>query len=290
MNGTDVIVGIDGTPASDAAVRWAATEAARTGARLRIVLAFHWRWPGRAGATDRVEAYTREQAEVIVETTSEATRAHQPGIAVTGQVVFGSPAEVLMNMAEGASLTVVGSHGHTALADALRGATGTRVAMRAPGCTAVVRGRAEAAEGPVVVGVDGSHTDNRLLAVAFEHAARRGCDVVALRALPPPTAAWGVGIPPLTGNPVQLRATLLAELTDDVQRWHEKYPTVPATARMPGGDPASALLDASGEAQLLVLGGRPHGPAAALLAGSVSQRLLYHADCPLLIVHHQRQA
>jgi nucleotide-binding universal stress UspA family protein len=60
-------------------------------------------------------------------------------------------------------------------------------------------------------------------------------------------------------------------------------------ARVPAGDPAAVLLDASGEAQLLVLGGRPHGPAAAFLADSVSDRLLYHAACPLLIVHSARQ-
>jgi nucleotide-binding universal stress UspA family protein len=276
MDGTDVIVGIDGTPASDAAVRWAAAEAARTGARLRIVL---------------VARHTGTQTQTHAQVAAAIGEASRPGLEVTGHVVTGDdPADVLTSLAADAALTVVGSHGHTALTEALRGATGTRVAMRAPGCTVLVRGRTDATDGPVVVGVDGSPTDHRLLAVAFEHAARRGCDVVALRALPPPAAAWGVGIPSLTGNPVQLRATLLTELTADLQRRHEQYPTVRATARMPGGDPASALLDASGKAQLLVLGGRPHGPAAALLAGSVSQRLLYHADCPLLIVHSGRQA
>ncbi|MFG2041877.1 universal stress protein [Dactylosporangium sp. NPDC048998] len=295
MNGTDadtgkdVIVGVDGTPASDAALRWAAAEAARSRARLRVVLVYHWRWPGGIGATDRIEGYTREQAEAAVDAAVRAVRAHRPGLDVSGFAVFGDPADVLAGLAAGAALTVVGSHGRTALADATRGATGTRVAMRARGRVAVVRGRTEAADGPVVVGVDGSPTDDRLLATAFEHAARRGCEVVALRVQAPQAAPWGVGIPPLATNPVQARANRLAELTDDVQRWHEKYPTVPAMARMPGGDPASALLDASGEAQLLVLGGRAHGPVAGLLAGSVSQRLLFHAECPLLIVHDGRR-
>jgi hypothetical protein len=79
-----------------------------------------------------------------------------------------------------------------------------------------------------------------------------------------PAAPWGIGIPPLSDNPVPARATLLAELADDLERWHRKFPNVPAYGRMPG---------------------RAHGLAAALLAGSGGQRLLYHSGCPLLIVH-----
>nr|BFE57572.1 hypothetical protein GCM10020063_020980 [Dactylosporangium thailandense] len=56
----------------------------------------------------------------------------------------------------------------------------------------------------------------------------------------------GIGIPPLSPGPVQARANLLWELTDEVQRWHEKYPAVPAMARVPAGDPAGVLLEASG--------------------------------------------
>ncbi|WP_426513780.1 universal stress protein [Dactylosporangium sp. McL0621] len=269
MNGIDeVIVGIDGTAAGDAAVSWAADEAVSRAARLRIV-------------------YVRSEEPVAgsyVERVAEATRARHTGLPVTAEVVAGGATEVLTRLARDAELTVVGCHERTALAEALHGATGTRVAMRAPGPVAVVRGRPDA-EGPVVVGVDGSHHDNRLLAVAFEFAARRGAEVVAVRVLAPPAAPWGIGIPPLVPNAIQGRTNLLQDLTDDVQRWHDKYPTVPATARVPGGDPAGVLLDASGEARLLVLGGRPHGPASALLADSVGHRLLYHAACPLLFVH-----
>ncbi|MFI5911863.1 universal stress protein [Dactylosporangium sp. NPDC051541] len=241
MNGIgDVIVGIDGTAASDAAVHWAVAEAARMGRPVRLV-----------------------HAE-------------------------SDPVDTLVRLAAQAALVVVGSHGRNALTEAVYSATGTRVAMRAPGLVAVVRGRVDAADGPVVVGVSGLRHDDRLLDTAFAAAARRGCELVAIHVLPPQAAPWGIGIPPLAPNPVQARANLLSDLTDDVQRWHDKYPTVPAMARVPGGDPASVLLDASAEAQLLVLGGRAHGPAAGLLADSVGHRLLYHAACPLLIQHpHQ---
>ncbi|WP_433088834.1 universal stress protein [Dactylosporangium sp. CA-052675] len=269
MYGTDVIVGIDGTTASEAAVRWAAAEADRGGGRLRIVCVAQ-----RPDGTDRA-----------VERAVAAVRGRRSGLTVLGQVILGDPVDVLVQLAAEAPLTVVGSHERTALVDALRGATGTRVAMRATGPVAVVRGRADATEGPVVVGVSGSRYDNRLLDTAFDAAARRGCDVVAIRVLPHQVAPWGIGIPPLAPNPIRARANLLTDLTEDVLRWHDKYPAVPAMARVPSGDPASVLLDASGEAQLLVLGGRPCGPAAGLLAESVGHRLLFHAACPLLIQH-----
>ncbi|GAA3276539.1 universal stress protein [Dactylosporangium vinaceum] len=262
----DVIVGIDGTAADDAVVRWAAAEAARMGVRLQIVHV------GGSAAGDLERAVT-------------AARALRIGLPVTGRAVDGEPADVLVGLAARAALTVVGSHGRNALAEALQRATGTRVAMRAPGLVAVVRGRAGAADGPVVAAVSGSRHDSRVLDTAFSAAERRGCDVVAIHVLPPPTAPWGVGIPPLSTGPVRVRADLLCDLTDDVQRWHDKYPAVPAMARVPSGDPAGVLLEASAEAQLLVLGGRPHGPAAGLLAGSVGDRLLYHAACPLLFRH-----
>ncbi|MEV6932799.1 universal stress protein [Dactylosporangium sp. NPDC051485] len=279
MNGTDVVVGIDGTPACGATLQWAADEAARSDARLRVVVAF----PGD-------DQDDRSAAVAAAEAAAAVVRGYRPGLDATGSAVPGDPATVLQAMAADAALVVVGSRGHTALSAALGSGSGTRVALRAPGCIAVVRGRAGAA-GPVVVGLDGSPTDNRLLATAFEHAARRGCEVVAVRVLNPLAVPWGgVGIAAMMPGPVSDRATVLAELTDDVGRWHEKYPTVPATARVPIGEPTSVLLDASGEAQLLVLGGRAHGPAAALLAGSVVQRLLFHAECPLLIAHGERDA
>ena len=281
MKTTDVIAAIDGSPASDAVLRWAEAEAAATGARLRVVLAYHWRRPRTVAATQDLAGLAHGRAEVIVEAATEDVHRRRPGIAVSGHAVFGDAADVLTGMAADAAMVVVGSRGHTALSAALGAGVGTRVATHAHGCVVVVRGRAGADAGPVVVGVDGSHTDNRLLHTAFEEAARRGCGVVAIRCFADPAPPWGIGIPVLALSPAPTRATLHAELADDVERWREKYPGVPAEARMPCGDPASVLLDASREAQLLVVGGR--GTVSALLLGSVSHRMLLHSDCPVLI-------
>lgn len=52
------------------------------------------------------------------------------------------------------------------------------------------------------------------------------------------------------------------------------------------GPPASVLVDAARDADMLVVGSRGHGGFTALLLGSVSQQLAHHAPCPLLI-HRQ---
>lgn len=283
MNGTDVIVGIDGSTASRTALDWAAQEAARTGARLRVLLAYHWRWPGPVVATERLEQFAREQAEVVVDDAVADTRAGHPGLEVTGSAVLGTAADVLISAARTASLVVVGSRGHHGFTGALLGSVSSQVATHAPGSVAVVRGRADADTGPVVVGVDGSALAHEVLGTAFEHAARRDCELVAIRVYSTPLPPWTIGVPPLNYNPVQVRSALHDELAEDVARWQEKYPTVAARVRTPGGEAARALVEASDTAQLLVVGSRGHGGFTGLLLGSVSQHLLHHANCPVLI-------
>ncbi|MEV0133213.1 universal stress protein [Dactylosporangium sp. NPDC050688] len=92
--------------------------------------------------------------------------------------------------------------------------------------------------------------------------------------------------PAVTALPYALLETTERQLLEaSVAGWTEKYPTVALQTRLVNGRTAQALLEASGSAQLIVVGSRGHGGFAGLLLGSVGQQLMHHAACPVQIVH-----
>ncbi|MEU9247474.1 universal stress protein [Streptomyces sp. NPDC048385] len=115
-----IVVGVDGSEASRAALRWAARQAELTGAQLRPVQA--WRPPATYGMpVDFSDADFGKQARENLRATVEETLGEQPGVSVDLQVIEGHPAAVLTEAATCADLLVVGSHGHGAFAGMLLG-------------------------------------------------------------------------------------------------------------------------------------------------------------------------
>jgi nucleotide-binding universal stress UspA family protein len=284
MRTTDVIVGVDGSAPSWEALRWAVAEAGRRTARLRIIAAYRAPWPGEeiAAGADLVGAALAGTESVVAEMMAFA-RQEQPGIAVNGLAVCGGAVPVLHAAAVNAALLVVGSRGHGGFASLLLGATGLQAATHAPVPVVVVRGRTDASTGPIVVGTDGSPGADHAVAMAFEEAALRGCDLVAVRAYHVPTPPWGRDVEPTVYDPDRRRAAAHAALDESITAWREKYPQVEVQTVVTPDDPAEVLIGTSHGAQLLVVGTRGHGGFAGLLLGSVGQKLLYHSHCPVLI-------
>jgi nucleotide-binding universal stress UspA family protein len=77
-------------------------------------------------------------------------------------------------------------------------------------------------------------------------------------------------------------------LAESLAGSRERYPDVPVTTRLARGRAATALLEESRTAQLVVVGARGLGGFAGMLLGSVSQAVLHHAHCPLAIVRPAR--
>ncbi|WP_043500097.1 universal stress protein [Georgenia sp. SUBG003] len=115
-----IVVGVDGSEASRSALRWAARQAALTGAELRAVQAWHlpigYGMPVAYPDVD-VEAHAIAGLKRII----DETLGDPPDVAVSPVVVEGHPAEVLTEMATRADLLVVGSHGRGAFAGMLLG-------------------------------------------------------------------------------------------------------------------------------------------------------------------------
>ena len=132
-----IVVGVDGSPASVDALRWAARQAELTGAAVEAVIS--WDYPSTTGmefgSLDIDWAGNARAA--LVDTLHVALGDNATSI--TGTVTRGHPAEVLVAAAQGADLLVVGSRGHAALPGRLLGSVSEHVAARAPCPVVVVR-------------------------------------------------------------------------------------------------------------------------------------------------------
>jgi len=131
----------------------------------------------------------------------------------------------------------------------------------------------------VVVGVDGSPESQAALDWGMQEAKLRNGQVVVLASWQYPYITDAAGqVWDYTGFERDARLILDGEL----QRVAD--PAVPVTGRLVEGNAAAALVEASREADLLIVGSRGLGGFTGMLLGSVSSQLAHHARCPVLIV------
>lgn len=127
----------------------------------------------------------------------------------------------------------------------------------------------------IVVGIDGSVPAQRALEWAVDEARRRDAELVVLR-------AWSFTDQPPPFDTSYGEATVLELIDGSIASVDATGVTVVPLA--PCDRPASALIDASKDAALLVVGARGRGGFASLLLGSVSQQVVTHAHCPVVVV------
>ncbi|HEX6872065.1 MAG TPA: universal stress protein, partial [Micromonosporaceae bacterium] len=286
VNPPEIVVGVDGSPASRAAVTWAAVRAARQHMPLLVAHVYDWRKPGaRMAVGGAYAAAAREHAEATVTAAIADAKAAAPKVQVRGEAILGHPGPALIGLSAEAGLMVVGSRGHGGFASLLLGSVSQQVATHSIAPVVVVRGRPDASAGPIVVGVDGSPAASHALSLAFAEATAHDRGVVAIRAYTPAQPPWGAGIEPYVEDPEERHATELKVLIEDVAPWRDKHPDVHVECVAASGHTAEVLIGVSATASLVVVGTRGHGGFAGLLLGSVSQQLLHHAECPVLIAH-----
>lgn len=129
-----IVAGVDGSAQSKQALRWAARQAALTGAELRAVIA--WHLPEAYGYTGR--DYAADAAEILDKAVTGAL-GPDPGIPLVTQVIEGHPAAVLIEMCRDADLLVVGSHGRGAFEGMLLGSVSQHCVQHACCPVVVVR-------------------------------------------------------------------------------------------------------------------------------------------------------
>jgi nucleotide-binding universal stress UspA family protein len=137
----------------------------------------------------------------------------------------------------------------------------------------------------VVVGVDGSEGSRRALAFAAEQARdhRAKLTIVAAWAVPPAAGAPGYGSFPWYGE-ADLGEVTERQLSEAVDAVLGVDPDLTVERKVVQGHAAPQLIDASSDADLVVVGSRGHGGFVGMVLGSVSQHVTAHAHCPVVVV------
>ena len=283
MGGTrnPVVVGLDGSTASWGALRWAVRHAALRGLPLRVLHA-----AGSAGP----EAWAAGRS-MIAEAVAEA-RALRPGLTVTGDVIDGQPVTELCAASETAEVVAVAGRGVGGFPGLRLGSVSAHLAAQARGTVAVVHNPevwlnlTPAAESdlPVLVGSDSSPESERAIAVGFEEAALRGVPLVAIRAWQPPLIAHRGEIRQLHVDRAASDRSAQYAVREAVAAGRAKYPEVKVDTRVVSAGPAAAIVTASDDAQLVVVGSRGHSRITGPRLGTTADQLLRHVQCPIMIV------
>ncbi|MER8044640.1 universal stress protein [Streptomyces sp. NPDC094032] len=277
-----IVVGVDGSPSSRTAVRWAAAEAVLRGAGLCLVHATDT--DAAAGFLSRAEAdRCRRTGQELLDAAVEEVAALHPGLAVVTELGTGPPAAGLRTAAGLSGTIVVGHRGAGGFSSLLLGSVGLDVAASATRPVVVVRGSADPAEAAaVLVAV----RDGNDLGCAREAAREARLREVPLRLLHVWALASYDGVRTAlrdgTGNGVREHVRVPNEVAE---RLHGEFPDVTLLAdgekshSVPG-----ALVDASRHVGLLVAGGRRAPGYLGPTIGRTTLGLLQHAHCPVELI------
>ncbi|MFD2765155.1 universal stress protein [Micromonospora eburnea] len=285
-NGAAVVVGVDGSESALRAVRLAAAEAVRRQRPLRVVHGFIWpllRVRGSAPVGAPPGAGLRHQAEELVAAAVAEAQDAAPGLRVSGEIIDGEAAAVLLGETPTATMIVLGDRGLGGFAALVVGSVAVQVAQHAD-CPVLVARGTQRTTGPVVVGVDGSVLSRAAVEFAAEEATVRGAPLHAVHAYTHPTSSGPGDMQPLVYEESRLRDEEDRILVESLAGLTDRYPRVPLTREVVHGRPVAVLSEAARTAQLVVVGGRGRGELSGLLLGSVSQGVLHHADCPVAVV------
>ncbi len=283
-----VIVGIDTSSGSYTAYGWAAEEAARRHAVLRLVHAYTAPargFPGYNPMSHESQAALRAEGEELLEDTAATLRQTHPTLTIDTRLINGDPVAALQAQSEHARLTVVGSRGSGRLTGLVLGSVAMAIASTNPAPVAVIHPHQRAyPSGPVVVGVDGSPTSEAAIAFAFESAALRHTKLVAVHSWNDAVVDAAFPEHPILIDPAEIDTEERALLSERLAGWHDKYPDVVVEQTVVHGRPTPALLEYGETSELLVVGSRGRGGFKGMLLGSTSHALIMHCQCPVVVV------
>lgn len=287
-----VVVGVDGQPPSAQALDWAVDEASRQHLPMLLV---HARPvplrgpvldPALDPGLDGAPLPADPESDRILEEAVDRVRTLSPRTQVETATGYGRASNLLVDTSTGAAMVVVGARGRGSLRSAMLGSTSVDVAAHAHSPVAVVRHLPDIApDRPgVVVGSDGSPVSEAAVAEAFRQADARSLPLTVVHTWQLDYTGTGLAVFESEELRRQVAEEERALASEVVAGWSEKYPDVVVRQHVMQAHPVQALVQHSRGAELLVVGSRGRGGFRGLLLGSVSQGVLHHAECPVLVV------
>ena len=299
-----VLVGVDGSPPSLAALDWAAAYAHVHGLGLHLVCAYSVptftaaALDGGYAALD--DTAIADGARAVLD--EALARVAPRGLRTTSAVATGDAAAVLVELSREAAMVVVGTRGRGGFAERLLGTVSSPLPAHAHCPTVVVPYRRDDRTGAsagdeeqedgtaphlpvrrIVVGIDGSPAAEIALERAIREAEAWGAELTALAAVPVTVntsyLAW---LPSAVDHEAVLRD--VGEGLDVVVDRALAGRDLHVRRHVLDGTAAQLLTEFSTAVDLVVVGSRGRGGFAGLLLGSTSQAVLHHAVCPVMVV------
>lgn len=281
MSASSVIVGVDGSPESITALKWAAQF---TPPEARLIAVRVWDYPVWSAFPSPLGGYPVPPTEEMESLATEqlATAVALIDREVGAEIIRGEPAAALVSRAGPDDMIVVGTRGYGAIRDWLMASVSCGCAANAR-CPVIVVPSGTDPEPPrrVTVGIDGSDNSHRAVRWALEN-------------IPAPTpirvvTAWDTpvlyGYDPMVPDSAAYEEAAekrLEAVCDAIAGSGLDCDRIEkVTVR---GDARTVLSHESERADTLVVGSHGHGGILHLMLGSVASSLVHRPECPLVVV------
>ena len=275
-----IVVGINGSAGSEAALTWALQRASRHKLPVIIIHAVDDRW---MSPDFQYHEIIKEAGMELLQKAQASASGQSPDVEASIQLRHGSAGAALQDASKEASMVVVGTHDRHWLDGGPLTDRALQVVSTSDSPVAVIPTTVGAGDQGVVVGVDGSEESLQAVAFTAAEADRGGEELTEVLAFRSP-ARWVENQLPASG----LAETIIEEdrvvLAESVAGLGDKYPDLVIHQRLETAtEPAKALVNIARQARLLVIGSRGRGGFSRLVLGSTAHAVLLNVPCPTIV-------